>query len=76
MANAPTNTQIAAFLRVADTRPKRGFTMAEAAHYLGISEWTIQKEVRESRLVAKKRGSTVLFDKDELDRYFDALPEI
>lgn len=54
---------------------KRGFTLAEASGYLGISEWVLRNEVRSNRLVAKKRGTTVLFDRDELDRYFDDLPE-
>jgi excisionase family DNA binding protein len=54
---------------------KRGFTVTEASSYLGISEWVLRDEVRNNRLAAKKRGTTVLFDRDELDRYFDALPE-
>lgn len=54
---------------------KRGYTVAEASAYLGLSEWVLRSEMREDRIVAKKRGSTVLFDRTELDRYFDALPE-
>jgi excisionase family DNA binding protein len=54
---------------------KRGFTVAEASSYLGISEWVLRDEVRNNRLAAKKRGTTVLFDRDELDRYFNDLPE-
>jgi excisionase family DNA binding protein len=54
---------------------KRGFTVAEAAGYLGISEWVLRNEMRHNRIAAKKRGSTILFDRDELDRYFDDLPE-
>jgi excisionase family DNA binding protein len=54
---------------------KRGYTVAEASSYLGISEWVLRDEVRNNRLAAKKRGTTVLFDRDELDRYFDDLPE-
>jgi excisionase family DNA binding protein len=57
------------------TAPKRGFTKKEAARYLGLSEWTIDAEVRANRLAGKRRGTTVLFDRDELDRYFDHLPE-
>lgn len=54
---------------------KRGYTVAEAAVYLGISEWVLRQEMRDNRIAAKKRNSTVLFDRDELDRYFDDLPE-
>lgn len=54
---------------------KRGYTVAEAAVYLGISEWVIRSEMRDNNIVAKKRGTTILFDRSELDRYFDALPE-
>lgn len=54
---------------------KRGYNLPEACTYLGISEWVIRNEVRDNRLVAKKRGTTLLFDRAELDRYFDALPE-
>lgn len=55
--------------------PKRGFTVREAAHYLGISEWVLRDEMRNHRIAAKKRNSTILFDRAELDRYFDDLPE-
>lgn len=58
-----------------DTAEKRGFTTTEAADYLGISEWILRKETREGRIVAKKRGTTNLYDRTELDRYFDDLPE-
>jgi excisionase family DNA binding protein len=62
-------------MAVDSTLPKRGYTVAEAAQYLGISDWVLRAEVRNNRLAAKKRGSTVLFDREELDRYFDDLPE-
>ena len=54
---------------------KRGYTVAEAADYLGLSDWVVRSEIRENRIAAKKRGTTVLIDRAELDRYFDALPE-
>jgi excisionase family DNA binding protein len=54
---------------------KRGYNKTEAAEYLGISEWVLDKEVRDNRIAAKKRGTTVLFDVAELDRYFNDLPE-
>lgn len=54
---------------------KRGYTIPEAAAYLGLKEWAIYQEMRDGRLVAKKRGATTLFDRRELDRYFDDLPE-
>jgi excisionase family DNA binding protein len=54
---------------------KRWYTVAEAASYLGLSEWVLRDEMRNNPIAAKKRGTTVLFDRDELDRYFDDLPE-
>jgi len=60
---------------LAQTTAKRGYTKAEAAAYLGISEWVLNVETRENRIAAKKRGTTILYDRAELDRYFDDLPE-
>ena len=54
---------------------RRGYTVAQAAEYLGISDWVLRNEMRNNRIAAKKRGSTILFDRNELDRYFDSLPE-
>ena len=54
---------------------KRGFSTAEAADYLGISVWSLRQATRENRIAAKKHGTTVLYDRDELNRYFDDLPE-
>nr|WP_277348956.1 helix-turn-helix domain-containing protein [Microbacterium sp. CFH 90308] len=54
---------------------KRGYTVAEASAYLGISDWVLRAEMRNNRIAAKRRGSTILFDRHELDRYFDDLPE-
>jgi excisionase family DNA binding protein len=54
---------------------KLGYSVKEAAEYLGISEWVLRDEMRNNRISAKKRGTTVLFAKDELDRYFNDLPE-
>lgn len=54
---------------------KRGFTVVEAAAYLGISVSSLREDMAANRIAAKKRGATVLFDRVELDRYFDALPE-
>ncbi|MFF2485259.1 helix-turn-helix domain-containing protein [Microbacterium sp. NPDC058062] len=62
--------------RPASNRPaKRGYSVKEAAQYLGLSEWVLRDEMRNNRIAAKKRGTTVLFDIAELDRYFDDLPE-
>jgi len=54
---------------------KRGFTLKEACFYLGLSEWVLRDEMRNNRIAARRRGTTILFDRDELDRYFDDLPE-
>jgi excisionase family DNA binding protein len=62
-------------MAVDSTLPKRGYTVLEACSYLGISEWVLRVEMRNNRIAAKKRGSTILFDREELDRYFDDLPE-
>lgn len=54
--------------------PKRGYTIKEAAQYLGIGEDTVKAEITAKHIGVKRRGATVLIDVKELDRYFDSLP--
>jgi excisionase family DNA binding protein len=50
----------------------RGFRVAEAAAYMGVSPWFVEQEIRAGRLPALKlcRHYTVL--KEDLDAYLDA----
>jgi excisionase family DNA binding protein len=56
-------------------RDKRGFTVAEAATYLGISPRTIYNEVSRGTFPIKPRrwGRKPLFRKEDLDRLLDSL---
>lgn len=46
----------------------------QAAHALAISIWTLDELVRAGQLAAKKLGSRVVFDPDEIRRFADNLP--
>lgn len=54
---------------------KRGYNKAEAAAYVGLTQWSLDEEVRKNRLAARKRGTTVIFLVEELDRWLNDLPE-
>lgn len=54
---------------------KRGFSVKEAAAYLGMAVSTLRAEIAANRIPAKRRGANYLLDRVELDRYFDSLPE-
>jgi excisionase family DNA binding protein len=49
----------------------RGFRIAEAAVYMGVSPWFVEQEIRAGRLPALKlcRHDTLL--KEDLDAYLD-----
>jgi len=49
---------------------KRGLTYAEAMAYVGVKRRTFD-EVWRPRLVAIRQGSSIIFDKHDLDRLFD-----
>lgn len=53
---------------------KRGFTRHEAAIYLGVSERQISKLRAEGFLPVRYQGTKPLYDRHDLDRYFDSLP--
>lgn len=55
---------------------KRGYNRREAAAYLGISPSMLDAERRASRITPRYShgGITPLYDKRELDRWFDDLP--
>lgn len=55
---------------------KRGYTVKEAAEYLGCGVSTVRQLIRDNTLPAKKQGTKTLLDVRHLDAYFDALPEV
>lgn len=52
--------------------PRRGFRIAEAATYMGVSPWFVEEKIRSGELQALKlcRHYTVL--REEMDRFLDA----
>lgn len=54
---------------------KRGFSVEDAAYYLGISQSMLHRELRYNRIAARRFGTKILFDRYELDRYYENLPE-
>lgn len=55
---------------------KRGYTVEQAANYLGIGASSVRELIRENVLPAKKFGTKTLIDGKALDDYFDSLPEV
>ncbi len=53
---------------------KRGYTYAEAAQYLGVSEELIKKTAAAGDLPRKYFRSKPLIDVRDLDNFFDSLP--
>lgn len=53
---------------------KRGYTVKEAATYLGISEWSLRVVIRSNKLPVRRHGTTILVDRADLDDYFNGLP--
>lgn len=53
---------------------KRGFSEADAAAYLGISERTLRQLVVDATIPVRYRGRTKLYDVRDLDAFFDSLP--
>jgi excisionase family DNA binding protein len=59
-----------------ETTPnKRGFTVPEAAIYIGRSPSFIRALKRNNRIPAKRDGKALIFLREDLDRYLDNLPE-
>lgn len=56
---------------------KRGFSAAEAADYLGVSERELRRLTANGHLAPKYAGekhTKPLYDLRDLDRHFDSLP--
>ena len=52
--------------------PRRGYRIAEAAHYMGVSPWFVELKIRSGELPALKlcRHHTIL--KEDMDAFLDA----
>lgn len=61
--------------QIGEPGTKRGFSLREASYYLGMSETVLRDELRHNRITARRKGTKILFDRYELDRYFENLPE-
>jgi excisionase family DNA binding protein len=59
-----------------DLPPRECFTLKQAAPLLGISVPTIRKRIYAGMLRARKEGSVVLLDREEIDRYKASRPFI
>lgn len=53
---------------------KRGYSEAEAAQYLGSSIDVIRREVALGNLPVRYLGRKRLYDRNDLDLFFDSLP--
>ena len=49
----------------------RGFRIAEAAAYMGVSPWFLEQEIRAGRLPALKLCRHYTLLKEDLDAYLD-----
>lgn len=59
----------------AKTQPRRGLRRVEAATYIGISDTKFDQLVADGRMPQPRRIDTVVvWDQDELDTAFSALP--
>ena len=55
-------------------KEKRAFTIQEAAHYLGSSETVIKRETAKGSIPVRYLGAKKLYDKTDLDAFFESLP--
>lgn len=53
---------------------KRGYSEAEAAIYLGSSRSVVRAETAKGNIPVRYLGSRKLYDRDDLDRFFESLP--
>jgi excisionase family DNA binding protein len=53
---------------------KRGFSVRQAAEYLGCSERLVETKIAEYYLPVRYINSKRVIDKTDLDAFFDALP--
>lgn len=53
---------------------KRGYSEKEAAEYLGSSTRVIREQVAKGNLPVRYLGAKKLYDREDLDAFFRALP--
>lgn len=53
---------------------KRGYSEAEAAIYLGSSRTVVREETVKGNIPVRYLGSRKLYDRMDLDRFFESLP--
>jgi excisionase family DNA binding protein len=51
---------------------RRGYRIAEAAQYMGVSPWFVEVAVREKRLPALKLGRPWVILREDMDAFLDA----
>ncbi len=58
---------------------KRGYTTAEAASYIGMSQSFLRQLLRDNKIVARRAGETdrspLIWLREDLDDYLDSLME-
>ena len=54
---------------------KRGYTVQEAAVYIGRSVSYVRQLKRENRLPARRDGKLLMFLREDLDAFLDSLPD-
>lgn len=55
-------------------KPVRGLNADDAAHYIGVSRRTLERERRAGRICARYQGTKPLYLIEELDEWLDSLP--
>lgn len=55
---------------------KRGYSEKEAAEYLGSSTRVIREQVAKGNLPVRYLGAKKLYDREDLDAYFNTLPSV
>lgn len=53
---------------------KRGYSETEAAQYLGSSPSVIKRETARGNIPVRYLGAKKLYDREDLDRFFESLP--
>ena len=54
---------------------KQGYTIPEAARFLGIGRTSLYAAMRDGRLHPRKCGARTLLLRDDLERFLSQLPE-
>lgn len=55
--------------------PKRGFSVHEAAEYLGCSDRIVEHQVAEGYIAVRYINTMRVIDRYDLDEFFDSLPD-